>query len=97
MHRFLRVAGFIVHHKYAVVLIVFVLVIGFTDSNSLLMRYKLRGEIARTQAKIDDYDAHYERDCKTLDMLNNDPRAMQRIARERYLMKKPNEDVYVVE
>ena len=97
MHWLLRVAQFIVRHKYAVAVVVFLVVTGLTDSNSLYVRSGVRAEIRKTQAEIDDYNNHYERDRQTLELLDSDPHAMQKIARERYFMKKPNEDVYVVE
>jgi cell division protein FtsB len=37
----------------------------------------------------------YDRDTKTLKELEANPRAIEKVARERYFMKKPNEDIYV--
>ena len=40
--------------------------------------------------------SQYERDTKQLHELESSPKAMERIARERYFMKKPNEDIYII-
>ena len=39
----------------------------------------------------------YERDMKQLHDLKTDPGALEKIARERYFMKRPDEDVFVFE
>ena len=38
----------------------------------------------------------YDRDTKTLKQLEADPSAMEKVARERYFMKRPTEDVYII-
>ena len=42
-------------------------------------------------------EQQYEEDTETLKELMNDPDAMEKVAREKYLMKKPNEDVFIFE
>ena len=39
----------------------------------------------------------YEEDTYKLKELMNNPEAMEKIAREKYLMKKPNEDIFIFE
>ena len=51
---------------------------------------RLRGEIER-------YRKEYEENTERLNELVADSGAIERIAREKYLMKKPNEDIYVFE
>ena len=43
------------------------------------------------------YLADYEENTKRLNELNSNPDAIEQVAREKYLMKKPNEDIYVFE
>ena len=62
--------------------------------------YKRQGytrEISRLQSEIDKYRADYEENTKKLNELSSNPDAIEQIAREKYLMKKPNEDIYVFE
>ena len=47
------------------------------------------------QDEISNYEDQYERDTKTLLELDSSPKAIEKVARERYFMKKPNEDVYI--
>lgn len=97
MRWLLRFFYFVFRHKYIVTLLVFGVVIGFTDSNSLYVRYRLHDEINRLQSQVDDYNARYERDKELLELLDSEPRAMEKIARERFFMKKPDEDVYIIQ
>ena len=47
--------------------------------------------------EIEKYRADYEENTKRLNELNSNPDAIEQVAREKYLMKKPNEDIYVFE
>lgn len=86
---------FICHHKYVVAIIFFVVIVGFLDSNSFYNIYLQRQEISRLKSDIQDYRIRYRKDTRMLKELDANPQAMEKIARERYLMKKPNEDVYI--
>ena len=47
--------------------------------------------------EIEKYQADYEENTKRLNEITTNPDAIEQIAREKYLMKKPNEDIYVFE
>ena len=47
--------------------------------------------------EIEKYRKEYEENTERLNELAVDSGAIERIAREKYLMKKPNEDIYVFE
>lgn len=87
--------GFIRRHKYFVVISFFAVMVGFVDENSFWDRHQRIQEINTLKAELRDYQNRYDEDTKTLDELNTKPEAVTRVARERYLMKYPNEDVYV--
>ena len=50
----------------------------------------------KLQAQIDDYQKQFDNDSVRLHILMNDPKGAERIARERYLMKRPNEDIFIM-
>lgn len=85
----------IMKHKYITTLVVFLVLIGYLDSNSLYNRYKLYLEERDLQLQVDAYREQYNRDTKLYMELMDDPDAVVRIAREKYYMKNENEDVYV--
>ena len=87
--------GFIRRHKYFVVIAFFVAMLGFVDENSFWDRHLRLQEIAALKAEMRSYQHKFEEDSKALDELENNPEAVVRMAREKYLMKYPQEDVYV--
>lgn len=82
-------------HKYGITILAFAIIIGFVDENSMIRRISYAREIIQLQSEIDKYRADYEDNTKRLNELNSNPDAIEQIAREKYLMKKPNEDIYV--
>ena len=65
--------------------------------NSLLRRLGYEREISQLEEEIEKYRADYEENTKRLNEISTNPDAIEQIAREKYLMKKPNEDIYVFE
>ena len=51
----------------------------------------------KLKEEIEKYRADYEENTKRLNEISTNPDAIEQIAREKYLMKKPNEDIYVFE
>ena len=84
-------------HKYMITVVGFLVIIVFLDDNSLIQRAKQCQEIKALTAEIEKYRKQFEEDTEKLKELNENPDAMEKIAREKYLMKKPNEDVFIFE
>ncbi|MDR0961121.1 MAG: septum formation initiator family protein [Mediterranea sp.] len=97
MHRLAKLWAFIRRHKYLITIGLFVLIVGFLDENSLLNRMTYRRQIDQLNREIDYYRKDYEENTRRLNELAVDSGAIERIAREKYLMKKPNEDIYIFE
>ena len=88
---------FIGRHKYLITLLVFGVIIVFLDENSLIQRAKHREEIRELNEEIEKYRKQFEEDTRKLKELTDNPEALAKIAREKYLMKKPNEDIFIFE
>ncbi|MBP1613592.1 MAG: putative septum formation initiator-related protein [Bacteroidetes bacterium] len=97
MDKLLSIWNFIRRHKYSITTLVFAIIIGFLDENSMVRRIGYAREINRLQEEINGYRSEYEESTKRLNELTTKPEAIEKIAREKYLMKKPNEDIYVFE
>lgn len=82
-------------NKYVITLVLFVVVVGFLDENSLVRRMQYMREENRLLDEIERYSAEYKKNTIKLQELSVDSGAIERIAREKYLMKKPDEDIYV--
>ncbi len=84
-------------HKYLITVAAFLVIIVFLDENSLIRRAGHRKEIHALTEEIEKYRKQYEEDTRMLKELTANPEAMEKIAREKYLMKKPNEDIFIFE
>ena len=82
--------------KYAVVCVVAVLIVGFLDENSMWNHLKNRQRIEELTEEKARYNADYERDKAQIRELDRNPKAMEKIARERYFMKADDEDIFVM-
>ncbi len=81
--------------KYVITLTIIILVVGFMDENSLWNRRERIGEIEKLQAEIDVLKAKYEEDTRKLNSLDEYD-CVVRLAREKYLMHRPDEDLYII-
>ena len=97
MSKLLTIWNYIRRHKYMITVLIFIVVIGFQDENSLIQRVKHRSEISALNSEIEKYRKQYEEDTEKLKELTTNPEALEKIAREKYLMKKPDEDIFVFE
>ncbi len=97
MSKLMTIWEYVRKHKYMITVVGFLVIIVFLDDNSLIQRAKQRQEIKALTAEIEKYRKQFEEDTEKLKELNENPDAMEKIAREKYLMKKPNEDVFIFE
>ena len=82
--------------KYTVVCLLGVLIVGFLDENSIWSHFKNKQRISDLEEEVAKYNADYERDQAQIRELNRNPKAMEKIARERYFMKADDEDIFVL-
>ena len=85
-----------VYFKYAVVCIFGILLVGFLDENSLWSHFKNIQRIEELEREKEKYNADFQRDQAQIKELNKNPKAMEKIARERYYMKADDEDIFVL-
>ena len=97
MDKLITIWSFICRRKDLITVVAFAVIIGFLDENSLFRRLAYEREISQLKEEIEKYRADYEENTKRLNELNSNPDAIEQVAREKYLMKKPNEDIYVFE
>lgn len=81
--------------KYALVTLLAVVFIGFVDENSVWHHFKNKQQISELQEEIQRQTSQYNRDRQKIKMLEGNPKAIEKIARERYFMKEDDEDIFV--
>lgn len=68
----------------------------FIDSNNLINHFKLSQKLSQLEDQKEFYLDKKEKISAEREELMSNPELLEKFARERYLMKKPTEDLYVV-
>lgn len=84
------------HYKYLITIVVGVAYVGFLDDNSFFQRVKYDMQISDLKEEIKKYNDRNEADNVELNSIKHNPRAIEKIARERYFMKADDEDIFVL-
>ena len=83
-------------NKYVLTISVFAIWMLFFDQNNMVDRLKMSGEIRQLEADREYYLEQISKDSIRLHELTTDKDNLEKYAREQFLMKKKNEDVFVV-
>jgi cell division protein FtsB len=83
-------------NKFVLATIIFTIWIGFLDENNLLERYQNHRQLKQLKADKEYYQQKIKEDSKRLNELKTDNENLEKFAREQYMMKKDNEDVFVI-
>lgn len=87
----------IISNPFVFIFLIFLIWILFIDENSYLFHYEtLNPEIEKLEDDKNRYRSEIKIDTKKIDQLE-DPETLDKFAREKYKMKKENEDIYIIE
>ncbi len=86
----------ILKNRYFIVTAAFVIWVGFFDQNNLIHQQMLRSELKAVQKERTFYLNEIDRDTRTyLEIVGSNER-LEKFAREKYLVKRDNEDVFLI-
>lgn len=88
--------NYLCKYKYLFVILFASLLIGVLDENSVLSRSRRKERIAELRREIADYEQRFDAATSLLRKLDHEPGMLERVAREKYYMKRPNEEVFVI-
>lgn len=91
-----HIYSFFNRFKFHIVILLGALIVGVLDENSFMKRIEYAYQIEDLKAEIQKYDRQYQHDMQQLKSLKTDPKAIARVARERYFMKADDEDIFVL-
>lgn len=74
----------------------FVLWMLFVDANDIRSQFRLGQKLNELEAEKEFYEREIEQVNRDREELLTDDELLEKFAREKYLMKKPEEDVYVI-
>ena len=81
---------------FLLVTIIFIVWMLFFDANSWLIHRELNKEIDALNVKKEFYESEISSDKREIKILQT-PEGVEKYAREKYNMKKENEDIYIIE
>jgi cell division protein FtsB len=84
-------------NKFSVTTISFLVWMTFFDQNDWMTQQETKKQLQDTKDHIQFLTAQTEEMEEDLKRLQSDPQRLEQFAREKYRMKKDNEDLYVIE
>ena len=84
------------YFKYLVILIAFIFWMTFLDTNSLLIHAELNREIKKLKNRKDALTEEIVKDQELIKRLENLD-SLEHYGREKYNLKKQNEDIFIIE
>ena len=83
-------------NKFFIATIIFIVWIAFFDDDNLVERFQNLMEIRQLKQDKEYYIEKIAEDSERLKELKTNKENLEKYAREQYLMKKDNEDVFVI-
>lgn len=81
---------------FVIIFIVFAVWMLFIDANSLIIHHELNEDISDLEKEKEYYNKEIQIDKKAIKELSTED-GIEKLAREKYYMKKDNEDIYIIE
>ena len=83
-------------NKYIVTLFLFTFWIMFIDDYNIIEQYKLEKKIEDLQSQKSYYMSEIDKDSTKFYHIQNIQEEQERFAREKFLMRKDNEDIFII-
>lgn len=85
-----------IKNPYILASLAFIVWVGFFDNDNLISRYKQEKEYKTLLQQKEYYETEIQKNNLMYSQLTKDVKAMEKYGREKYLMKKDNEDIYLL-
>lgn len=82
--------------KYWVVACTFLVIMSFFDENNFFKRFSNQQEIQNLQDQLDYYEKYNASNREKINELQTNNANLEKFAREEHLMKRQNEDVFMI-
>lgn len=84
-------------NKYIIIGVFFLIWMLFFDQNSYILHKELNKDIEKLNEDNVYLEKRLKSEVEELEDLKNNPEKIEKLAREKYLMKRENEDIFVIE
>lgn len=85
-----------ISYLYVFITLVFIVWMLFFDTNSYFIQKELKQELNSLESNIEFYNNEIRKDSQFIKEMN-DIKKIEKYAREKYYMKKENEEIFIIE
>ena len=85
-----------IRNKYTISFAAFCVIVLFLDHNDVFTQFDRKKELRQLQESKQYYSSQINSERKELEALKNDPAIIEKYAREKYLMKRDNEELFLI-
>lgn len=86
----------LIKNKYFIAILLFIVWMLFFDQNNIGNRYRLTSKLNNLKQQKEYYLQEIEQNQIMTHRLRHDTAFIEQFAREKYLLKRDNEDIYVI-
>ena len=86
----------ILKSKYLITGVAFLILMLFLDRNNLISQYKMRKELTDLRKELQFFRDQAMKDSIELSRLMGDSLQLEKLGREKYMMKRDSEDIYII-
>lgn len=83
-------------NKYLITGVAFLILMLFLDRNNLISQYKMRKELNGLKKELQFFRDQAKIDSIELSRLMGDSLELEKLGREKYMMKRDSEDIYII-
>jgi cell division protein FtsB len=93
---FFKILISLILNKYFISIVAMVIWVMFFDKNDLLSQYQLRFKLQQLRTERNYYQIEIAKSKNDMNELRTNPANLEKFAREKYQMKKDNEEIFVI-
>jgi cell division protein FtsB len=86
----------VLFNKYTIVFVVFTVFVTFFDEHNLIQRWKTNQKIIRMEKELKFFQEEIKTTKQKKNELESSDENLEKFAREHYLLKKENEDIFII-
>lgn len=86
----------LIRNKYLLVVVALAVWLLFFDKNDLFSQFARKKEVKKLESDVQYYKDEISRNRKEMLELQSNMKLLEKFAREHYLMKKDNEDIFIL-
>ena len=86
----------VIWNKYFIATAAVIVWITFFDKDDLLSQHQLRQKLNQLRTEEKYYQTEIEKNKNDMNELRTNPATLEKFAREKYLMKKDNEEIFAI-